>query len=193
MTVITEHSRFDATSAAGAMRAMERHETYPMASILPPAEPVVRAEAAIGELRRLSGLTWDQLARLLDVSRRALHFWASGMAMTPANEERLGRLLGVVRQIDRGSASENRAVLLGARGDGTVPFDRLAEGRYEEVVDLLGPGGPPRKPRMKVSAAVLAERAPRPPEELVGALHDRIHHELGTVRKVKIARLPSGR
>ena len=37
--------------------------------------------AAIAELRRVSGLTWDQLARLVGVSRRTLHFWASGTAV----------------------------------------------------------------------------------------------------------------
>ena len=40
--------------------------------------------AAIGELRRLSGLTWDQLARLFNLSRRSLHFWASGKPMAPS-------------------------------------------------------------------------------------------------------------
>ena len=33
---------------------------------------------SIMELRRLSGLTTDQLARIFNVDRRSLHFWASG-------------------------------------------------------------------------------------------------------------------
>ena len=60
------------------------------------------AGAVIGELRRLSGLTWDQLARLLGVSRRSVHFWASGKPMAQSNEEHLRRLLAVVRKVDRG-------------------------------------------------------------------------------------------
>jgi len=87
------------------------------------AEP---AAAAIGELRRLSGFTWDQLARLFNVSRRSLHFWASGKPMAPSNEEHLQRLLAVFRKIDRGSASANRTALLGVREDGSLPFDLLA-------------------------------------------------------------------
>lgn len=70
------------------------------------------AGVAIAELRRRSGLTWDQLARLFNVSRRALHFWASGKPMTPSNEEHLQRVLSALRKIDRGSASANRSILL---------------------------------------------------------------------------------
>ena len=86
------------------------------------------AGAVIGELRRLSGLTWDQLARLFGVSRRSVHFWASGKPMAPSNEEHLRRLLAVVRKVDRGSARANRAILLGADEDGISLFDLLAAG-----------------------------------------------------------------
>jgi DNA-binding transcriptional regulator YiaG len=100
-----------------------------------------RAGSAIAELRRLSGLTWDQLARLFDVSRRSLHFWASGKAMTPSNEEHLQRVLGAVRKIDRGSAGANREALLAARGDGTVP----APTRYR-LTSTATPRGTRRRP-----------------------------------------------
>ena len=41
-----------------------------------PQGGTVRQE--IAELRSLSGLTWEQTARLLGVTRRSVHFWASG-------------------------------------------------------------------------------------------------------------------
>ena len=106
-------------------------------AIVPSAQP---AGAAIGELRRLSGLTWDQLARMFSVSRRSLHFWASGKPMSPSNEEHLQRALAVLRKIDRGAATANRTALLGVREDGSIPFDLLVNGNYERVVALLGPG-----------------------------------------------------
>lgn len=155
--------------------------------------PVVidnRAGAAIAELRQLSGFTWDQLARLFDVSRRSLHFWASGKAMTPRNEEHLQRLLAVVRKIDRGSAILNRSALLTAGGDGVIPYDLLIGEQYERVVGLLGPGGARREKSPKLSAEVMAARAPRPPEELVGALQDRVHVSGGRLLASKAVKIP---
>jgi DNA-binding transcriptional regulator YiaG len=149
--------------------------------------------AAIAELRRLSGLTWDQLARVFHVSRRALHFWASGKPMAPSNEEHLHRLVSVLRKIDRGSASANRAALLDARADGSLPFDLLATGDYERVLALLGPGDARRRTPPKLSDAAKAARAPRPPEDLIGALQDRAHRDGGPTRAAKSVKVRSGR
>jgi transcriptional regulator with XRE-family HTH domain len=155
---------------------------------------VERAAAAIAELRRLSGFTWEQLARLFNVSRRSLHFWASGKAMTPANEEHLQRLLAVLRRIDRGSASTNRAALLAVRDDGTIPFDLLADRQYARLISLIGSEEPTaRVVAPRLSDEVTAARAPRPPEELVGALQDRVHRETRTARAAKSVRVRSGR
>ena len=151
-------------------------------------------ELRCAELRRLSGFTWEQLARLFKVSRRSLHFWASGKAMTPMNEEHLQRLLAAVRKVDRGSASANRAVLLVARNDGTLPFDLLAEGQYERVVSLLHSGEAFARPRPpQLSGEAKAARAPRRPEELVDALQDRVHRERGIARAANSVKVRSGR
>lgn len=156
------------------------------------SQSAVGASAAIAELRRLSGLTWEQLARLFDVSRRSLHFWASGEAMAPSNEERLQRLLRVMRAVDRGSASANRAVLLAAGGDGVVPFDLLAAGRYDVALVTVG-AGEGRPPTPSPPAAVIAERTPRPPEERVGALQDRPHAASGRLLAAKPIGTPQGK
>lgn len=159
-------------------RAVEQ-TTAGVAALVEPAGP------AIGELRRLSGFTWEQLARLFGVSRRSLHLWASGKPMASSNEERLQRLLSVVRQIDRGSASENRALLLGSDADGQWRFDLLASGHYDRVVSELGPGRVRRAIPPRLSAEARAARAPRAPEELVGALQDRIHPASGRLLGAK--------
>lgn len=151
-------------------------------AVVPSVQP---AGAAIGELRRLSGLTWDQLARVFSVSRRSLHFWASGKPMAPSNEEHLQRVLAVVRKIDRGSASVNRTALLGVRDDGSIPFDLLIAGDYERVVSLLGAGDATRTSPPRISHEARAVRTPRPPEELVGALQDRIHPTSGRLLAAK--------
>lgn len=147
---------------------------------------------AIAELRRLSGFTWDQLGRLFDVSRRAVHFWASGKAMTPRNEEHLQRLVAVLRIIDRGSASANRATLLGVREDGVVPFDLLTAEQYQRVVELVGPGHTGRALTPSVSAEALAARAPRSPDELVGALQNRVHPTSGRLLAAKPVKVRRG-
>jgi transcriptional regulator with XRE-family HTH domain len=153
-----------------------------------------RAGPAIAELRRLSGFTWDQLARLFNVNRRSLHFWASGKPMTREHEEHLQRLLATIRIIDRGSASANRDELLTVREDGNIPFDLLADGYYGRVISLVGYGyAQPRVAPPSLSGSALIARIPRPPEELVGALQDRVHRESGAVRAAKSARTRGGR
>jgi DNA-binding transcriptional regulator YiaG len=158
-----------------------------------PAPTATRAGAAIGVLRRLSGLTWDQLARLLGVSRRSLHFWASGKPMASGNEERLQRLVGVMRYVDRGSARANRAALLSAQKDGTIPFDLLTDGQYERVMALLGVGGATRITAPKQSPRGRAEAAPPPPHELLDALHDPVHRRAGGARAAKSVKVRGGR
>ena len=152
------------------------------------------AGGAIAELRRLSGLTWAQLARLFGVTRRSLHFWASGKPLTPANEERLNRMLATVRKVNRGSAIANRTLLLAADGDGQIAFDMLAEGRYEDVISLLGAGGvAPRSVGNRPSSSVQAARTPPAPDRFLNARQDRIHVEKPRLVSAKPIRVPRGK
>jgi DNA-binding transcriptional regulator YiaG len=148
--------------------------------------------AAIAELRRLSGLTWDQLARLFSVSRRALHFWASGKPMTPTNEEHLQRLLSVLRTIDRGSATANRRELLAAREDSAIALDLLQERLYDAAVSLITTAGAVNRiSAPKISPQAAALRAPSSPDRLADALHERVHRDLSAVRIAKTMRVKS--
>jgi DNA-binding transcriptional regulator YiaG len=139
---------------------------------------------AIAELRRLSGLSWDQLARVFGVTRRALHFWASGKTMTPSNEEHLQRVLAAVRAVDRGSSSANRTSLLTVHEDGLTAADLLASREYERAISVIGrgSGAPPRLAGRPSSASTRAAREPTRPEELADALDERIHKEKGPPR-----------
>jgi len=147
-----------------------------------PEEEAQSTSSAIMELRRLSGLTWEQLATLFNVARRSLHFWASGKPVNAPNEERLRRVLAVVRKADRGFAAKNRAMLLEDR-DGVLPFDLLARGEYETFIELVGIGPGRRELKLApLSPEALEARRPPPPEELVGALQDRVHVDVGRAR-----------
>jgi DNA-binding transcriptional regulator YiaG len=147
------------------------------------------SSSALMELRRISGLTWDQLARLFGVTRRSLHFWASGKPLNSANEERLHKLLATVRKLNRGSARENRSLLLSVREDGMIPYEILIEGQYETVFSLLGPGQALSRPQLSpLSIASRVARKPPTPAELAGAMQDRVHKEVGKARVPRVAK-----
>ena len=144
---------------------------------------------ALNQLRKLSGLTWDQLARIFDVSRRSLHSWASGKPLSRFNEEQLNRLLATVQYINRGSASLNRSLLLTPGTDSRLPFDLLVIGEYEEVKQILGYGNTPEKPKLApLSEDARASRRPQNPADLVDALQEPIHREVGRSRPARAVR-----
>lgn len=144
---------------------------------------------ALNELRKLSGLTWEQLAKLFNVSRRSLHFWASGQPLSRFNEENLNRLLGTIRYINRGSASLNRNLLLSPGQNGRLLFDLLIAGEHEEVKRILGSGNAPKKPQLvPLSKDASMSRMPPPPADLVDALQEPIHHKVGRSRPARAAR-----
>lgn len=148
---------------------------------------------AINELRRLTGLTWEQLAELFRVAPRSLHFWASGKPLNARNEERLRRVLAVIRRADRGSATMNRTMLL-QDCEGVLPIDVLREGKYEQFLDVVGVGPGRRKLELTpLSEESRATRRPPPPDTLVGALQDRVHTEKGKVISSTAIRRNRGR
>lgn len=147
------------------------------------------SQKAINELRKTSGLTWEQVAKLFNVSRRSIHFWASGQPLSSNNEEKLNRLLGVIRYIDRGSASLNRKLLLSPNSDGELPLDQLRLGEYDKVRENLGRGNPLKRPQLKpLSEEERLARKPLPPEVLIDALQDPIHYDIGRSRPAKTLR-----
>lgn len=135
------------------------------------------SEQAIARLRRLSGLTWDQLGELFEVSRRSVHFWASGKPLNAANEARLMRVLAVVQFADRGDPALTRAALLEPT-QGRVAFDLLVAQRFEDARHVLGEGVRHRAvANTELSAAADRARRPLRPEELAEARHERAHRD----------------
>lgn len=143
---------------------------------------------AICKLHRISGLTWDQLATLFQVSRRSVHFWASGKPLNSRNERRLARVLEVVETADRGTARATRAALLETRGELSA-LSLLTEEQYGEARELLGGGTPHQKPALtQLSAAAKAARKPLRPEELIDARNERVHRDHGQARPARTVR-----
>jgi DNA-binding transcriptional regulator YiaG len=143
---------------------------------------------AISELRRISGLTWEQLGELFDVSRRSVHFWASGKPLNAGNEQRLMQVLDVVRAANRGNAPSTRAALFEVK-EGTTAFALLTAERFKEARAILGVGAArPRPALSELSAAAREARKPLPPEDLVDAQHDRVHRDRGRARAARTLR-----
>lgn len=182
-------------ATAPAMAMDVQHATSAGLTVAEPAVrelPAATAGEAIGEVRRLSGLTWEQLADLLGVSRRTLHFWASGKPVNAANEERLHRVLGLLRAVDRGASDYNRGALLAPDAHGVRPFDLLAAGEYEAARHQLGVGTGRRLALKPLSEEAAMARRPLQPADLVGALQDPVHVEPGRGRGAKSVRVRRG-
>ncbi len=94
----------------------------------------------VHELRQISGLTWAQIAKVFDVSARAPYHWASGKTVSAENHERLGQVVTALKFIDRGSAEENRNLLLRNARPGQTFLGLLCGGEYELVRALAGEG-----------------------------------------------------
>ena len=142
---------------------------------------------AISELRRIGGLTWAELGQLFGVSPQSIHSWASGGTLDAITEQHLLQVVDIVRGADRGDAQSNRMALF--EMDGETPFELLASRKFEEARAILGSGPGRRRPKLtELDDATKAERRPPPPEELIDALKDSVHRDLGSGRAACTAR-----
>jgi DNA-binding transcriptional regulator YiaG len=156
---------------------------------LPSASSPEATQKALGELRRLSGLTWEQLAKLFNVSRRSLHFWASGQPLSHFNEGQLNRLLGTIQYIDRGSASLNRSLLLKPDNNGNPLFDLLVAGKYVEFKQIAGAGNALQRPELgALSEEERRMRMPLPPDVLANPLPDISYRQTGKSKPARAVR-----
>lgn len=148
--------------------------------------PALSTAAAVSELRRLSGLTWEELARLFGVSLRSVHHWASGEPLHAANEQRLRQVHDLIRSADRGDARSTRAAIFDVQG-GNSTFDLLVARQFDQARARLGPGS--GRPHLALGAlSPEAARRPLPPEILANALQDRVHEETGRGRGARTLR-----
>ncbi len=97
------------------------------------------------------------------MSRRAVHFWASGRTPNAEHVEMIPKVLDVVREADRGSARANREALFEAE-QGVTPFSLLQKRQFSEARDRLG-SGPGRRlvSRRALSTKAKLDRRPPPP------------------------------
>lgn len=97
------------------------HQPQPRGAV----EETLSPAASVLAVHNESGLTWDQVARLMGVSRRAIHHWAAGGSLNAGNEERLTHVLTVIRSLTGTTSRERRRELLAAREGSSSRFDEL--------------------------------------------------------------------
>jgi len=88
---------------------------------------VKTAPEVLDEIKHVSGLTWEQLGRIMGVSRRSIHLWLQGKPLNQANEERLHAIRQIIRSLGGRSQLEVRSRLLDKSGGASV-VDLLAAG-----------------------------------------------------------------
>lgn len=118
---------------------------------------------AIMEIRRRSGLTWEELGDLFDVSRRSVHHWANGKPVSARHDQTIQRMLAAIRYLDQGGQVGTRSLLLAVdQAMGTSAFDLLKSGSFKEAMGRVKGVRARRFQRTALSDA--AQNARRPQE-----------------------------
>jgi transcriptional regulator with XRE-family HTH domain len=91
---------------------------------------------AIRDLHLRSGLSWDELARLIGVSRRSVHNWANGAPVSQPNSARLAKAAKAILSADMGSPKLTRSRLLAPSADGSSLYAQTQARTRSEVSRL---------------------------------------------------------
>jgi hypothetical protein len=87
--------------------------------------PATATADSVRDLREFSGLNWDELARLFNVSRRTVHYWATGGRMNQFHAQRLNTISQTLRPLAQGTREATRAALLAPDASGSSEYQRL--------------------------------------------------------------------
>ena len=145
---------------------------------------------AIMEIRRRSGLTWEELGDLFDVSRRSVHHWANGKPVSARHDRTIRSMLAAIRHLDRGDRAGTRALLLTVdQAAGVSTLDLLKDGRFEEATGRVAGVRAPVPHPTPLSRTAWDARRPPAPVLLLGAEQERPEIP-AKVRTVRARRIP---
>jgi transcriptional regulator with XRE-family HTH domain len=99
--------------------------------VVPAVMPTV--QEALEQVKRLAGLTWEQVARLLGVHRRSVHNWLRGSPLASEHEERLYEVLDAVKLAAEGRSAHETRAWIRDRSRGSSVVDLLMVGHFPEA------------------------------------------------------------
>ena len=159
----------------------------PVANI--PWRSAMTSADAVLEVRLRSGLSWEMLSELFNVSHRTLQHWANGKAPSARREQEIRRTLDSVRHLDEGDRRATRDRLL-ATTNGPSLFALLVERRFVDVMRLPKGAAPKDRKRRttRLSEDEWAMRQPPPPFVLLDTISGELEIPVGRSRIVRPAR-----
>lgn len=140
-----------ADAAAAQAPVIEAHTLPAGAAALPAADPSTDVPELLRRIRKVSRLSWGELASALGVSRRTIHHWLSGAHPAGVHVARLADLEALVEASAESSPEATRARLLRPQASGRSLLEELALSFGDRsrpistvsVGDLLGPAERP--------------------------------------------------
>ena len=151
--------------------------------------PTETTAEAVLEIRRRSGLTWEELGDLFDVSRRSVHHWASGKAVSAKHDRMIHQTLAALRHLDQGNQAGTRAQLLATDAAGVSTLDLLKAGLFDEAMARVEGLVAPEHRRIPLSRKAQDARRPPAPWLLLEADQERPDFP-AKARTVRAARAP---
>jgi hypothetical protein len=103
---------------------------------LSPSEDTA-AQSLLATIQSRSGLTLEEIAPLLGVSRRSLQHWRAHGRISARKEQRLRDLADTFSSLPASDANEMRGRLLDRISDGVRAYDLLAEGRFDSAYSTI--------------------------------------------------------
>jgi hypothetical protein len=123
------------------------------------------AQSLLAAIQSRSGLTLEEIAPLLGVSRRSLQHWRAHGRISARKEQRLRDLADALISLPTSHATEMRGKLLERISGGVRAYDLLAEGRFDSAYFMIT-----RSP----APAHLVARSVQPSMPLAPSLIDRL-------------------
>ncbi len=106
--------------------------------IIAPSVAHTSSADLVRSIHDISGLTWEQIARMFSVSRRAVHSWANGARVSAKNLEALSQLAGALANRRGFSPEDNRLWLLDSSA-GSSRYDQIRARNDKTVLEALVP------------------------------------------------------
>lgn len=96
------------------------------------------AKDLVVSLHERSGLTWEQLAQVLGVSRRSLHLWAKGARVSKEHYHAMEQFDELLTKVNV-PPEDMKRYLFTPRFDGRTPLDIFRKSLDRERVAISGP------------------------------------------------------